>query len=345
MNLYLREDVKIEPLCGRWYAWHHLIAPFQHGLQIKHRHIPLFKSFMADPQTHQEAAKDPDLMCGPFMDLAPENVERVSALMGETLERFEPLLRFCEDLRTLEDRMCASATGHCLDSWYSGLPPSLAGIVEFSYDHRNVPRVSLREPLLYEMDCAKTFQELYLHRTADSSRKFFLNTPRIDPTPEEAILPVSFDDDRIDILSRARLTPVTSRELESQFPELASLRVRDGLFSEEPPKRVAPKFDGDGVRIRYLGHACALIETRDVSILVDPVLAQTRDSKLATLTLSDLPDQIDYVFISHAHQDHFCFESLLQLRRRIGTIIVPQNVRGSLTDPSMRLALASILSA
>jgi L-ascorbate metabolism protein UlaG (beta-lactamase superfamily) len=46
--------------------------------------------------------------------------------------------------------------------------------------------------------------------------------------------------------------------------------------------------------------------------------------------------------ITHNHQDHILFETLLQLRHRVGTIIVPRNSGGSLQDPSLRLLLNQI---
>lgn len=54
---------------------------------------------------------------------------------------------------------------------------------------------------------------------------------------------------------------------------------------------------------------------------------------------SDLPDYIDHVLITHGHQDHLVLESLLRLRTRIGTVVVPRSDAGSLQDPSLRLAL------
>jgi L-ascorbate metabolism protein UlaG (beta-lactamase superfamily) len=43
--------------------------------------------------------------------------------------------------------------------------------------------------------------------------------------------------------------------------------------------------------------------------------------------------------ITHNHQDHILFETLLQLRHRIRHIVVPRNGGGFLQDPSLRLLL------
>jgi len=56
-------------------------------------------------------------------------------------------------------------------------------------------------------------------------------------------------------------------------------------------------------------------------------------------SFSQLPHEIDYVCLTHCHQDHICLETLLQLRHKVNTIIVPKNNGGTLCDPSMRLIL------
>jgi L-ascorbate metabolism protein UlaG (beta-lactamase superfamily) len=93
------------------------------------------------------------------------------------------------------------------------------------------------------------------------------------------------------------------------------------------------------VRWRYFGHACILVETRHVSILFDPVLSYTYESDVSRYTYEDLPDRIDYVIITHNHQDHLLFETLLQLRHKVRHILVPRNSMGALQDPSLKLTL------
>jgi L-ascorbate metabolism protein UlaG (beta-lactamase superfamily) len=85
-----------------------------------------------------------------------------------------------------------------------------------------------------------------------------------------------------------------------------------------------------------------LIQTKLVSILFDPVISYPINSKISRYTFEDLPDKIDYVIITHNHQDHLMFEMLLQLRHKIRNIIFPASQKGALADPSIKLILENI---
>ncbi len=109
------------------------------------------------------------------------------------------------------------------------------------------------------------------------------------------------------------------------------------LTEEGPP--ASRRYDGPGVRARYYGHACILLESRELSILLDPVVSYKYDNGIERYTFLDLPESIDYVLITHAHQDHIMFETLLQLRHKIKNIVVPRSRGGCLEDPSMKMIL------
>jgi L-ascorbate metabolism protein UlaG (beta-lactamase superfamily) len=113
------------------------------------------------------------------------------------------------------------------------------------------------------------------------------------------------------------------------------------MFTEEPPPPYQP-YGGSGVRWRYFGHACILLETKDLAMLFDPVLSYTYESEVSRYTYRDLPDAIDFVLITHNHQDHVLFETLLQIRHKVKTIIVPPSGRGALQDPSLRELLTQV---
>jgi len=115
-------------------------------------------------------------------------------------------------------------------------------------------------------------------------------------------------------------------------------QLLDRFLTPSPPRHYQP-YTGPGVRWRYFGHACILGEAREVSLLFDPVLSYTYESSISRYTYEDLPDVIDFALITHNHQDHLLFETMLQLRHKIRSIIVPRSAGGMLQDPSMRLLL------
>ncbi|HYC30067.1 MAG TPA: MBL fold metallo-hydrolase [Chitinophagaceae bacterium] len=114
------------------------------------------------------------------------------------------------------------------------------------------------------------------------------------------------------------------------------------FFTEEAPP-VYERYTGDKIRMRYFGHACILIETKDISILADPVISYYGyHSDVEHFSDADLPDTIDYVLITHNHQDHILFETLLPLRHKIKKLIVPRTNSGKLEDPDLKLMFENI---
>jgi L-ascorbate metabolism protein UlaG (beta-lactamase superfamily) len=154
-------------------------------------------------------------------------------------------------------------------------------------------------------------------------------------------LKMPFSSETIDFLAQLKTKPAT----------LCNIKCKTGLESDQDetlrslltpdPQASYESYDGRGARWRYFGHACILLEINGISILLDPVLSYRYESDIARYTYEDLPDVIDYVLITHNHQDHLLFETLLQLRHRIRTIVVPRNNGGALQDPSLRHTLTT----
>ncbi|MBO9830635.1 MBL fold metallo-hydrolase [Xanthomonas sp. A2111] len=338
--LYLKQHTKIEPLNGRWYAWSHLVSPVQHAFNVAFRHVPSLRSFVLNPNVHEAASKNPKMLGSAFMELDRSSLPAVQKLLDETVEYHSHLIQFAQDFVQL-DRKLAAETGFSLDRVYEELSPSLQGLVELSYDTNNRHSLRLIEELAHTgaLETAST-QELAFTHMRDEERNFFLNTPRVD-SDRRMIFKVPFADPRIDLLSKARIAPVDFDELSACFGVASVDRSRfRGYFTELAPERDAPDYRGEGVRLRYFGHACVLIQSRDVSVMIDPFLTWDDDYEDARhLCFNDLPDRIDYVFLTHNHQDHFTPELLLQLRRRVGKIIVPRNNVNNVADPSIALAL------
>ncbi|HLJ17367.1 MAG TPA: MBL fold metallo-hydrolase [Bryobacteraceae bacterium] len=338
-TFFLKPNVIFEPLVDRWYAWAHLIPPATAARNISGRHLKIMDSFISAPEAHVSAVKDPKLLGGPFMDLAAEQVGEVQKLRDQTVAERADLLALSAALDDLTHLLRTKATGYSLESLYAEIPEPLKGFVELVYDLNNHPSYRLIEPLLFRSRYYdEGLQSLTLSLVEGDERPFVLSTPRLS-NGHGVNLRVPFRDDSIDFLARLKTRPATSTEIrdavaldDAQEEEFRSLLTPE-------PRRPYAGYTGDGARWRYFGHACILLETQGLSILLDPVLSYESSSEIPRYTYDDLPDRIDYVLITHNHQDHILFETLLQLRHRIGAVVVPRNSGGALQDPSLRLTL------
>src|SRR5271154_7281788 len=79
-RFYLKENVQVEPLVDQWYAWMHLIPPATAARNITERHLKIMDSYINTPQIHANAAKNPKMLGGPFIDLGGKKVEEVRSL-------------------------------------------------------------------------------------------------------------------------------------------------------------------------------------------------------------------------------------------------------------------------
>lgn len=339
---YLRPDVKLEPLVCGWYAWSHLLAPPQLGLHLAFRLLPLLESFVEHPALHLSAASDPEMYGGPFVTLADSDIPAVCALAEHTREAAGELLAFAQALRHEMQQLHDRATGHSLDSLYGDLPPQLAGLVEFLYDVDNQPHLRFFERMVQHAYPVAHLQSIMLRRQPDADRHFFMSTPRL-ASGDALMLPMAFGDRRLDHLAAARTQAVDPQALAELLGVAPGQQARfASLFTQQAPGDPGSRrYVGDGVRVRFFGHACVLVETDELVILFDPFLAMEEGTD-GRFTLNDLPERIDFVVLTHGHQDHFSIEMLLQIRGRIGRIVVPANNTGCVCDPSMKIALQEL---
>jgi L-ascorbate metabolism protein UlaG (beta-lactamase superfamily) len=341
---YLKPTVRLEPLVCRWHAFLHLLSPLSCGLNLANRYLPQLESFIRAPDVHTAACADATLYGGSFVDLAGSRVSDAAALADETRTRMAPVLALAAQVKALNASLKLHAKGGSLEPLYRQAPALLKGAVEFWYSPDNTPGLRLREAILYDRFFNPApWQEVALSLKPGGRRKFFLNTPRLPGEDAELTLPGPFRSQALDEFWTSRVRPVDVDALAERLAFSGETReMFRRLFVETPPDGERTEQEGAGVRVRMFGHASVLVQTSKTSILLDPTFAFERDDRYATLTFADLPAQIDFVVISHAHQDHFCPESLLQLRDRVGKIIVPRNNPASVADPSMALALRSL---
>ncbi len=343
-NYYLRLNVAIEALVDRWYAWPHLLSPATAALNIKNRHLSIMESYIKNPKIHAAAVKKPEMLGGPFIDYEGGRVEEIRDLYQVTKEKRANMLELTEALTDLNTMLQAEAKGFSLDPLYDKVPELLKGYVELHYDLNNQPNFRVFENLLYHSEYYdESAQSVSLQLVeADNARSFVLSTPRLDD--DHLIhLDLPFKSELIDRLFQMKRVPGDRDEIMSLLGISADKQeLFKTFFTTEAP---APyqRYDGPGIRTRYFGHASVLVETNEISILVDPVISYDGyETDINRYTINDLPQEIDYVLITHNHQDHILLETILPLRHCIKNIVVPASSKGNLQDPDLKLMLHKI---
>jgi L-ascorbate metabolism protein UlaG (beta-lactamase superfamily) len=310
---------------------------------IANQHMKIMQSFVASPQAHVSALKNPSMIGGPFINYGAERVADVRQLLEKTTADNALAIEFAEAVKALDKLLDEEATGFSLESVYRKMPDILKGYVELVYDLNHRPSMRFIEGLLYRSPLHNTAAQSVALSLADrDERSFVFSTPRLE-REGWLNLPVPFSSEALDELFAAKHTARPFDALCEALGVAAGDReLFSTFFTEQPPAPRRADFNGEGVRVRYFGHACVLVETKDTSVLVDPLISYDFPSDVPRYTFADLPEQIDYVVITHNHQDHCMFETLLQLRHKIKQVIVPKNNGGGLADPSMKLVLRHI---
>jgi L-ascorbate metabolism protein UlaG (beta-lactamase superfamily) len=337
----LKSDVVIEPLIARWHAWSHLISPATAALNLNYRLLTQMQSFIEAPDLHEMACKNPSLRGGPFIDLPKELAPQIQALMYETKEKNSLQIEFGKALKEYFISLLKQTDGMNLDPIYQTLPDVLRGYIELTYTLGGFPDMKVIEALLYESPIYDPRnQSALIYRQDGDQRKFAFSTPRLN-NDGAVHLARPFCDSIYDFLAKLRVQPMSYGEILAEL-QLDTNQIE--LFNSFlTPAHASNLYQKPArARWRYFGHACVLIESsQGVNVLIDPVVAYENESALQRYTLADLPDRIDYVVLTHNHSDHVALETLLALRWKIDTIIVPSS-GASLVDPSLKLMLKAI---
>jgi L-ascorbate metabolism protein UlaG (beta-lactamase superfamily) len=342
-QLYLKPNVVIEPLIDKWYAWSHLISPATAAMNIVGRHLAIIESYLMAPAIHANAVLNPKMKGGPFMDFGGGRIDEVTELEKQSLEKQKQVIEFAKAIKTLDKLLDNEATGYGLEYLYTKVPEILRGYVELYYDRNNNPGFRFFESLLYQSEFYnKSSQSLAMWLTNNDERPFCLSTPRLTE-PDVLSLDVPFDHACIDALAKMKRTANSYAAIKEICGITQEQEPLFKTFFTETPPPPYEKYTGDKIRMRYFGHACILVETKDISILVDPLISYYGySSDVQHFSDVDLPDTIDYVLITHNHQDHILFETLLPLRHKIKNLIVPRTSSGKLEDPDLKLMFNSI---
>ncbi|MBA2674917.1 MBL fold metallo-hydrolase [Ramlibacter sp.] len=339
---YLKSNAVFEPLVCRWYAWPFMVSPATFAMVLKNRLLPILESFVESPEDHAMATEDPSLRGGPFIDFGGDMAlpqELLDSLARDCTLQME----FATALEEANKLLLRHDKGSSLEPLYPKLPAALRGLCELGYDLNNAPSLRLIEPLLYASPLYEPrHQSVFLRLLQQDVRPFILSAPLLDES-DGLLVEAPFRDGVYDQLARARTSGIADAELQALLAavprrERSTVTLADFFTADAPARSYTPSAAGE-VRVRYFGHATVLLEHEGVSLLTDPSIGYPMQGGIDRFSYADLPDKLDYVLITHNHQDHAMFETLLQLRHRIGTIVVPRTNGGTLQDPSLKFAL------
>ena len=339
--LYLKQNVLVEPLFNQWYAWPYLISPVTAAMYIVN-HLKIMQSFVAAPQVHVAALKNPAMRGGPFINYDASKAPGIKALIEKTNADHASLLELATAIHRMNAMLASEASGFSLEPLYEQVPAPLKGYVELMYDLNNNPSIRFIEGLLYKSPYYnEASQSVALSLVNQDERPFALSTPNLSDGGKlclnlpfrsaalDALFKMKTEPQSFDYITEVLKVPKTDEELFASF-----------FTTEAPPATVG--YQGNDVRVRYFGHACILVESKETSILFDPLISYKYENGIERYTYTDLPAVIDYVVITHSHQDHCMFETLLQLRHKIKHIVVPKNNGGGLADPSLKFILQQV---
>jgi L-ascorbate metabolism protein UlaG (beta-lactamase superfamily) len=341
-RLYLRPNVRIEGLVNQFVAWTHAYTPVTGALNLASLYMPILDSYVQRPEVHEAAVANPKMKGGFFVDVDRSQHDEVRDLRDRIRRDEAATLAFAEAIKDAEALLKAQATGYDLSPLYAQLPPELRGYVELVYDVNHHAGLRFLEPLLYRSPYWRREREsIELSLDDDSEPPFILSTPRLRRA-DHLRLPLPLNHTGIDELYSMRTRPQSLDEIckALEIDDDAQAALLRTLLTTEPTIP-ADRDIASGGRIRYFGHACLLMQSPKVTVLVDPFMS-SHAAGGDRFTYVDVPDRVDYCLITHGHQDHIVLETLLALRGKVGTMIVPRSGSGHRQDPSIRLYLEQV---
>jgi L-ascorbate metabolism protein UlaG (beta-lactamase superfamily) len=344
---YLKQNIQIEPLINQWYVAPMQISPATGSMIMLNYQIKIMCSYLESPRSHELASKHRSMIGGPIINLETRKTEEIKKLLDNTKYNCGKQIELATAIGSLNSLLKENVHGYTLTDIYALLPKILRGYVELSYDIFNNYSFRIIEPLLYESELSfSAYQSVMFSQVIKDERTFCLSTP-ILINNEKFQLCSPFNNEVYDEIFKLKYEPQSLGVIESLLESSGVSRtINKEIFKEFltdiPPNKKPQCYLNDDVRVRYFGHACVLIETKDLSILIDPIISYKYSTDILRFTYEDLPPSIDYLLLTHTHQDHVCVEHLLQLRHRVKNIVVPKANLTSLLDPSLKLLLKHI---
>lgn len=343
---YLKRNIVIEPLIARYYASPYLVSPCSAPRFFSYLVKKLLFSFSRAPEQHELILQNSRMQGGPFVSLPSKCLLEVKNLLDKLQKNLKDLFAIADAQQTLW-QLLATAQGENLETWVDKIPIPLQGVTELFYERSGRASYRIDEALFYHTKAyAVELQEILLYPLLNDKRDFVLTTPRLEKD-NHLFIKIQHDSEILDKLVQTRFDPI--QDIYPLANALGLVEKDYVLFSsffecaiEPTRRREDDRSSGlNGImKTRYWGHACVEITTESATIFLDPLVAyEFPELTDRRLTLFDLPEWIDVIVITHLHLDHFCIETLLQLRSRVGRVIIAKAKGGTPIDPSPKWIL------
>jgi 4-amino-L-phenylalanyl-[CmlP-peptidyl-carrier-protein] 3-hydroxylase len=342
MPYSLRQDVRVEPVIAGWYGWSYLLPPQTLARFVHNRFTPIMESYLDSPEVHAAAVRQPRMHGGPWVH-AHEHYDTIAAWYRESAPRRARLAELFEAIRLLEEEILPRYTGECLDPVYQELPEALSGRIEVFYGRDNhTPDYRFIEPLMYASEYYdEGLQQVRLSPVTSDAREFALTTPMLEYSPDQLLIDVPLGSPLLDVLFLGGLDDDGLARLTEDLGLSGERAERFAGYFEQTPEPAPQPVEPAGTCLPnvldYAGHACVFVRHEGTTMLIDPVLSYSgyAGATEGRFTFAELPERIDHVLITHNHQDHMLFETLLRIRHRVGTVLVPRSTNASLVDPGL----------
>lgn len=238
-------------------------------------HQRMMKSFVNNYKMHKLASKEAGMAGSEVLDCNEEQVEDIKRLITFMDEEYADLVALSGAVKKLDELLISHISGESIEKLYAQIPASLKGYIELFFDMGHRPSYRLLESLLYKSPYYKRHLQSVAFGLLSKvdERPFVLSTPRL-ADDDHLHVDREFDSPILDKLFQMRVAPQCESVIEeifSRVPSKGGVNYRE-LFTTQSPKKNHQSLRSE-MRFNYTGHAGFLVETRDLNILIDPVIA------------------------------------------------------------------------
>src|SRR5690348_8274832 len=122
VTYYLADSTVVEPLVNCWSAWSHVISPVTASLHLLNYQVETLRSYLIDPPAHVAASRTPELVGGPYVEIAPHRAGEVAQLLDNMQRAQSHNIRLASALTEFSNWLVDHAAGESLEAYYQNLP-------------------------------------------------------------------------------------------------------------------------------------------------------------------------------------------------------------------------------